>query len=137
VSLSAWLPGGELAEYRHVVDQHEMVGPPLEVGGVRYELIDALKTWRIVADVDFPMGNFLVDGGGLRGVLDWELAHLGDPAEDIGWLCARARRFGGPGRVGGFGKLDQFLTAYASVGGGRWTSGGSGGGRRAPPSSGR
>ena len=43
VGLSAWLPGGELAEYRHVVDQHEMVGPPLEVGGVRYELIDALQ----------------------------------------------------------------------------------------------
>ena len=51
VSFSAWLPGGELAEYRHVVDQHEMVGPPLVVGGVRYELVEALKAWRIVADV--------------------------------------------------------------------------------------
>src|SRR6267142_5459779 len=47
VSLSAWLPGGQLAEYRHVVDQHEMVGSPLVVGGVRYQLVDALKTWRI------------------------------------------------------------------------------------------
>jgi len=52
VGLSAWLPGGELAEYRHVVDQHEMVGSPLVVGGVRYELVDALKSWRIVADVE-------------------------------------------------------------------------------------
>jgi hypothetical protein len=52
VGFSAWLPGGELAEYRHVVEQHEMVGPPLVVGGVRYELVDALKTWRIVADID-------------------------------------------------------------------------------------
>jgi hypothetical protein len=52
VGLSVWLPGGELAEYRHVVDQHEMVGSPLVVGGVRYELVDALKTWRIEADVD-------------------------------------------------------------------------------------
>jgi hypothetical protein len=51
VSFSAWLPGGELAEYRHVADQHEMVGPPLVVGGIRYELVDALKTWRIVAEV--------------------------------------------------------------------------------------
>ena len=45
-------PRGELAEYRHVVDQHEMVGAPLVVGGVRYEMLDALKTWRIEADVD-------------------------------------------------------------------------------------
>ena len=52
VSFSAWLPGGELAEYRHVAGQHEMVGPPLVVGGVRYELMEPLKTWRIVADVD-------------------------------------------------------------------------------------
>ncbi len=63
------------------------------------------------------MGNFLVDGGELRAVLDWELAHRGDPAEDIGWLCARAWRFGGSGRVGGFGALDRFLATYAAASG--------------------
>ena len=74
-------------------------------------------TRRVVVHGDFRMGNFLVDPTGLRAVLDWELAHLGDPAEDIGWLCARAWRFGGPGRVGGFGDLDGFLAAYAAAGG--------------------
>jgi hypothetical protein len=54
VGFSAWLPGGELAEYRHVVTQREMVGPPLVVGGVRYELLDPMKSWRIVADVEAP-----------------------------------------------------------------------------------
>jgi aminoglycoside phosphotransferase (APT) family kinase protein len=71
----------------------------------------------VVVHGDFRMGNFLVDRGGLRGVLDWELAHLGDPAEDIGWLCAPAWRFGGPGRVGGFGELDGFLATYAAASG--------------------
>ncbi len=52
VGLSVWLPGGELAEYRHTVEQREMVGPPLVVGGVRYELVEAGTTWRIVADVE-------------------------------------------------------------------------------------
>ena len=66
---------------------------------------------------DFRMGNRLVDERGLCGVLDWELAHIGNPAEDIGWLCARAWRFGGRGRVGGFGDLDQFLAAYAAADG--------------------
>ncbi len=72
---------------------------------------------RVVVHGDFRMGNFLVDPSGLRAVLDWELAHQGDPAEDIGWLCARAWRFGGAGRVGGFGDLDVFLSAYAAASG--------------------
>jgi hypothetical protein len=63
------------------------------------------------------MGNFLVGPDGLRGVLDWELAHTGDPAEDIGWLCAPAWRFGGSGDVGGFGALGDLLAAYAGAGG--------------------
>ena len=40
-------------------------------------------------------------------MLDWELAHAGDPAEDVGWLCAPAWRFGGPGEVGGFGAVAE------------------------------
>ena len=66
---------------------------------------------------DFRCGNLLVDAEGLRGVLDWELAHGGDPAEDIGWLCAPAWRFGGPGEVGGFGAIDELLEAYVEAGG--------------------
>ncbi len=52
VGLSVWLPGGELAEYRNIAEQREMVGPPLEVGGVRYEMLEPMKTWRLAADVD-------------------------------------------------------------------------------------
>jgi aminoglycoside phosphotransferase (APT) family kinase protein len=66
---------------------------------------------------DYRLGNFLVGPDGLRGVLDWELAHTGDPAEDIGWLCAPAWRFGGSGEVGGFGDLSDLLAAYSAAGG--------------------
>lgn len=35
---------------------------------------------------DYRSGNFLFDDGGtIRGVLDWEMAHLGDPLEDLAW----------------------------------------------------
>jgi aminoglycoside phosphotransferase (APT) family kinase protein len=61
---------------------------------------------------DFRMGNFLVEAGRLVAVLDWELAHLGDPMEDVGWLCIRAWRFGGAGEVGGFGSREAFSAAY-------------------------
>jgi aminoglycoside phosphotransferase (APT) family kinase protein len=66
---------------------------------------------------DFRMGNLLVDTTGLLGVLDWELAHAGDPAEDLGWLTARAWRFGAPDEVGGFSRLDDFLAHYAASSG--------------------
>jgi aminoglycoside phosphotransferase (APT) family kinase protein len=68
---------------------------------------------------DFRLGNFIVDESGLAAVIDWELAHLGDPAEDIGWLCIRSWRFGNDDRpVAGVGDLDEFAAAYESAGGG-------------------
>jgi aminoglycoside phosphotransferase (APT) family kinase protein len=51
-------------------------------------------------------------------VLDWELGHLGDPAEDLGWICANSWRFGHPERpVGGFGEYEDLLAGYAAAGG--------------------
>ncbi|MEM9180347.1 MAG: phosphotransferase family protein [Pseudomonadota bacterium] len=62
---------------------------------------------------DFRLGNLMVDETGLAAVLDWELAHLGDPREDIAWVCVNSWRFGqSKNRVGGFGQLDDLLRAY-------------------------
>jgi aminoglycoside phosphotransferase (APT) family kinase protein len=67
---------------------------------------------------DFRLGNFIVDDEGLAAVIDWELAHLGDPAEDVGWLCIRSWRFGNDDRtVAGVGDLDELLQAYEAAGG--------------------
>jgi aminoglycoside phosphotransferase (APT) family kinase protein len=66
---------------------------------------------------DFRNGNLIVDTSGVRGVLDWELAHLGDPIEDLGWLCVRAWRFGSAEPVGGFGPRSELLRGYADGGG--------------------
>jgi aminoglycoside phosphotransferase (APT) family kinase protein len=66
---------------------------------------------------DFRVGNLVVVPEGLRSVLDWELAHLGDPVEDLGWLCVRSWRFGGEGVVGGVGDLTDLLQGYRGAGG--------------------
>ncbi len=69
---------------------------------------------------DFRSGNFLVDSDGLAAVLDWELAHLGEGAEDLGWLCVNAWRFGiWQKPVGGFGERAELYDAYAAAGGAR------------------
>ena len=65
---------------------------------------------------DFRLGNFIVDEDGLAAVIDWELAHLGDPIEDIGWLCIRSWRFGNDDLpVAGVGQLDDFIDAYEAA----------------------
>jgi aminoglycoside phosphotransferase (APT) family kinase protein len=66
---------------------------------------------------DFRLGNLIVGPDGLRAVLDWELAHAGDPLEDLGWLCVRAWRFGAEPRVGGFGTVDDLVAAYEAAAG--------------------
>ena len=67
---------------------------------------------------DFRLGNLIVDESGLAAVIDWELCHSGDPAEDIGWLCVRSWRFGNDDLpVAGIGTLDQLLAAYEAAGG--------------------
>ncbi len=64
---------------------------------------------------DFRIGNFLITADGVRAVLDWELAHRGDPIEDLGWLCVRAWRFGASAPVGGLGTREQLLDGYAQA----------------------
>src|SRR5439155_6207124 len=66
---------------------------------------------------DFRNGNLIVGPDGLRAVIDWELAHLGDPMEDLGWLCVKAWRFGASLPVGGFGTRQQLFDAYAAASG--------------------
>jgi aminoglycoside phosphotransferase (APT) family kinase protein len=43
---------------------------------------------------DFRNGNLIIGPDGVRAVLDWELAHFGDPMEDLGWICVNSWRFG-------------------------------------------
>jgi aminoglycoside phosphotransferase (APT) family kinase protein len=66
---------------------------------------------------DFRNGNLLVGPEGLRAVLDWELAHVGDPLEDLGWFCVRAWRFGSAAPAGGYGSVEKLLEAYESCSG--------------------
>lgn len=60
---------------------------------------------------DYRTGNLLYDRTGITGVLDWEMAHVGDPIEDLAWAQLAAWRFG-TGLVGGLLSDDEWLAAY-------------------------
>jgi aminoglycoside phosphotransferase (APT) family kinase protein len=110
-------PADPLGDPLPFLDALGEVRPALELGVRWLEAHRPPGGPRVTVHGDYRFGNFLVGPDGLRGVLDWELAHTGDPAEDIGWLCAPAWRFGGSGEVGGFGELPELLHAYAAAGG--------------------
>ncbi len=67
---------------------------------------------------DYRIGNVIFGPEGVRSILDWELAHLGDPMEDVGWMCVRAWRFGNDQKpVGGLGTREDFFRAYEQASG--------------------
>jgi aminoglycoside phosphotransferase (APT) family kinase protein len=115
------VPGLEQAEpllfWQQVLDGIGEPHPALEFGLRWLELNRPPRTATTVVHGDFRNGNFIIGEDGIRAVLDWELAHLGDPLEDLGWLCVKAWRFGAEAPVGGFGTYDQLVQAYEKAGG--------------------
>jgi aminoglycoside phosphotransferase (APT) family kinase protein len=66
---------------------------------------------------DFRHGNLIIGPHGIRAVLDWELAHIGDPMEDLGWICVNSWRFGEIDKpVGGFGSREELFAGYEAAG---------------------
>jgi len=114
-------PDPALAQVEEWERQLDRIGEPLPVVelGLRWLHANAPEPAEArLVHGDFRLGNFIVDEDGLAAVIDWELAHLGDPAEDVGWLCIRSWRFGNDEHpVAGVGELGPFLAAYESGGG--------------------
>lgn len=72
---------------------------------------------KVIVHGDLRLGNLIVDDHGLAAAIDWELAHLGDPLEDLAWVCVKAWRFGEPHEVAGLGSIDELVAAYENAGG--------------------
>jgi aminoglycoside phosphotransferase (APT) family kinase protein len=70
----------------------------------------------VVTHGDWRIGNLMVDEDGLVAVLDWEFAHLADPADDVAWPLVRAWRFGADERrLGGVGEVEPYLERYNAL----------------------
>ena len=99
------------------LDAHGNVSPVLQLGLNWLRDNPRPAPRRTLVHGDFRNGNLLVDERGLVAVLDWELAHLGDPIQDLGYISANVWRFGSDKPVGGFGEYADLLAGYESVAG--------------------
>jgi len=107
----------QVTQFRDLLD---LLGEPHPAFELAFRWLDANRPPpgpTAVVHGDFRNGNLIVGPEGLRAVLDWELAHLGDPMEDLGWLCVKAWRFGAAPPVGGFGTYEDLFAAYGEAAG--------------------
>src|SRR5262245_4527029 len=102
----------QVAQYREVLDTVAQPHPAFELGFRWLAAPRPPPGPAAVVHGDFRLGNLIVDGSGLAAVVDWELAHVGDPMEDLGWLCVKAWRFGSPQPVAGVGSYEELFAAY-------------------------
>lgn len=109
-------------ELEHYVRLHRAYGWPKPVFELAVRWLRERSPAGDIAPVlvhgDFRSGNLMIDEQGVAAVLDWELAHLGDPMEDLGWICVNSWRFGEDTHpVGGFGSREELFAGYEAAGG--------------------
>ena len=108
----------QLAQIRAGIDQALSPVPTLELAYRWLERNRPSERTPTLVHGDYRLGNVIVGSDGLRSILDWELAHLGDPHEDLAWMCTKTWRFGEQDRpVGGVGQREPFYRAYEEVSG--------------------
>jgi aminoglycoside phosphotransferase (APT) family kinase protein len=87
----------ELGYWEGVIDDDEAEPLPITRAAIRWLRANSPPPAQKLSVVhgDYRTGNFLFDEqGAIHGVLDWEMAHLGDPLEDLGWSLNPVWSFG-------------------------------------------
>jgi aminoglycoside phosphotransferase (APT) family kinase protein len=113
------VPFLEEARLERMIEEFDEVGEPrpaIELGLWWLRENRPPNREPVVVHGDYRIGNLVVDEEGLRGVLDWEFAHVDDPVRDLAFSLVRAWRFGVPQkRLGGIGNVDEYLQTYNAL----------------------
>ncbi|WP_168735283.1 phosphotransferase family protein [Pseudothauera rhizosphaerae] len=86
----------ELSHWERIIADNHIGHQPITRAAIRYLRRSPPPPPPRVTIVhgDYRIGNFLFTPEGINGILDWELAHLGDPLEDLAWALAKNWRYG-------------------------------------------
>lgn len=109
----------ELDHWEGVLDDDQTEPLPIVRAAIRWLRANPPPPPRQVSVVhgDFRTGNFLFDTqGDVHGILDWEMCHLGDPLEDLGWSFNPVWSFG-RGLVGGLLPRAEAIAAWEAASG--------------------
>ncbi len=98
----SWLH--ELEKWEKVIDEDELMPQPIARAAIRWMKRNPPPPSPKISVVhgDYRTGNFLYNGEGeIKAILDWEMAHLGDPLEDVAWAADPLWAFENAERPGG------------------------------------
>lgn len=86
------LVGREIDTWERLYRHGDYVPEPLVEFGLAWlrRNLPEVEERPVIVQGDTGPGNFLYRDGRVTAILDWELAHLGDPHDDLGWLALRA-----------------------------------------------
>lgn len=110
----------ELDRWEALIDRDAAEPLPITRAAIRWLRANPPPPARKLSVVhgDYRTGNFLFDAAGeVHGVLDWEMAHLGDPLEDLGWSLNPVWCFGRPGLAGGLAEPDRAVAVWEQASG--------------------
>lgn len=110
----------ELARWERVIEEDEREPQPIARAALRWLKRHPPPPARKICVVhgDYRSGNFLYDGEGeIRAILDWEMAHLGDPLEDLAWSLDPLWSHGDPSRPAGTVARERAIAAWQEASG--------------------
>jgi aminoglycoside phosphotransferase (APT) family kinase protein len=105
----------EIERWEAVVDRETLEPQPVLRAALRWlrKHPPAPAQKIVLVHADYRTGNFLCSSEGeIKGVLDWEMTHLGDPMEDVAWACIRPWRWLGDEQIGGLMDRSDFYRLY-------------------------
>ncbi|WP_448585612.1 phosphotransferase family protein [Thermaurantiacus sp.] len=114
---------GRLAHWAGEIDRHAVAPQPVAEAARRFleRHCPPPSGPPGIVHGDFRSGNFLVDADNrLLAILDWELAHLGDPMEDLAWAADPLWGHGETGRVGAMLPVEGAIAAWEHQSGRRF-----------------
>ncbi|NRA01526.1 MAG: phosphotransferase family protein [Myxococcales bacterium] len=110
----------ELGHWEQVIDEDELCPQPIARGAIRWLRRNppAAAAKLCVVHGDYRTGNFLVAADAeIRGILDWEMTHLGDPLEDLAWSINRIWCWARDDRVGGLLSRERAIAIWEEASG--------------------
>ncbi|MEX2079992.1 MAG: phosphotransferase family protein [Dehalococcoidia bacterium] len=109
----------ELAHWERIIDANELSPQPIIRAAIRWLRANPPPQSQRLSVVhgDYRVGNFLYREDGIHAIVDWEMAHLGDPLEDLAWSFMEAWEWARDGLKGGIISAEDAIATYEAASG--------------------
>jgi aminoglycoside phosphotransferase (APT) family kinase protein len=110
----------ELAHWEKSIDEDQLCPQPVIRAVIRWLRRNPPPPAQKISVVhaDYRTGNFLYDAEGkIHAILDWEMAHLGDPLEDLAWGLNPVWRWARDERAGGLARDEEAIRIWEKASG--------------------